>query len=38
VIASPMLSALRIPALPEGWKASFRAVADQAGTPGKAAS
>jgi MOSC domain-containing protein YiiM len=33
-----MLSALRIPALPEGWKASFRAVADQAGTPGKAAS
>ena len=31
-----MLSALRIPALPEGWKASFRAVADQAGTPGGA--
>src|SRR5947208_9475508 len=27
-------TALRIPALPEGWKASFRAVADQAGTPG----
>ena len=26
-----VLSALRIPALPEGWKASFRAVADQAG-------
>jgi ferredoxin-NADP reductase/MOSC domain-containing protein YiiM len=32
-----VLSALRIPALPEGWKASFRAVADQAGTPGAAA-
>jgi Flavodoxin reductases (ferredoxin-NADPH reductases) family 1 len=31
-----VLSALRIPALPEGWKASFRAVADQAGTPGGA--
>src|SRR5690348_11799435 len=29
-------TALRIPALPEGWKASFRAVADQAGTPGGA--
>ena len=28
-----VLSALRIPALPEGWKASFRAVADQAGAP-----
>ena len=32
-----VLSALRIPALPDGWKASFRAVADQAGTPGGAA-
>jgi ferredoxin-NADP reductase/MOSC domain-containing protein YiiM len=32
-----VLSALRIPALPEGWKASFRAVAGQAGTPGAAA-
>src|SRR5206468_12519058 len=31
-----VLSALRIPALPDGWKASFRAVADQAGTPGGA--
>jgi ferredoxin-NADP reductase/MOSC domain-containing protein YiiM len=31
-----VLSALRIPALPEGWKASFRAVADQAGMPGGA--
>ena len=29
-----VLSALRIPALPEGWKASFRAMADQAETPG----
>ena len=29
-------TALRIPALPEGWKASFRAVADQAGMPGGA--
>ena len=28
-----VLSALRIPALPDGWKASFRAVAGQAGTP-----
>ena len=32
-----VLSALRIPALPEGWKASFRAVADQAGAPGATA-
>ncbi len=32
-----MLSALRIPALPDGWKASFRAMADQAETPGEAA-
>src|SRR3989440_3608466 len=31
-----VLSALRIPALPDGWKASFRAVAGQAGTPGGA--
>jgi ferredoxin-NADP reductase/MOSC domain-containing protein YiiM len=31
-----VLSALRIPALPDGWKASFRAVAEQAGTPGGA--
>jgi ferredoxin-NADP reductase/MOSC domain-containing protein YiiM len=31
-----VLSALRIPALSEGWKASFRAVADQAVTPGGA--
>ncbi len=31
-----ILSALRIPALPDGWKASFRAVADQAETPGGA--
>jgi len=30
-----LLSALRIPALPDGWKASFRAMADQAETPGK---
>ena len=29
-----VLRALRIPALPEGWKASFRAMADQAGAPG----
>jgi ferredoxin-NADP reductase/MOSC domain-containing protein YiiM len=28
-----VLSALRIPALPEGWKASFRAIAGQAGAP-----
>jgi ferredoxin-NADP reductase/MOSC domain-containing protein YiiM/ferredoxin len=32
-----VLDALRIPALSEGWKASFRAIADQAGTPGAAA-
>jgi ferredoxin-NADP reductase/MOSC domain-containing protein YiiM len=32
-----VLSALRIPALPEGWKASFLAVADQAGPAGTAA-
>ena len=32
-----LLSALRIPALPDGWKASFRAMADQAQTPGKSA-
>ena len=39
-----VLSALRIPALPDGWKASFRALADQAeatgdagGTTGRAA-
>src|SRR5690349_1378673 len=31
-----ILSALRIPALPDGWKASFRAVADQAETSGGA--
>jgi ferredoxin-NADP reductase/MOSC domain-containing protein YiiM len=31
-----VLSALRIPALPEGWKASFRAIADQAGKPDEA--
>jgi ferredoxin-NADP reductase/MOSC domain-containing protein YiiM len=28
-----VLTALRIRALPEGWKASFRAIADQAGAP-----
>ena len=28
-----VLSALRIPALPDGWKASFRALADQAESP-----
>jgi ferredoxin-NADP reductase len=28
-----VLTALRIPALPEGWKASFRAIAGQAGAP-----
>jgi len=32
-----LLSALRIPALSEGWKASFRAIAGQAETPGGAA-
>jgi len=32
-----VLSALRIPALPDGWKASFRALADQAEVPGGAA-
>ena len=32
-----VLSALRIPALPDGWKASFRAMADQAEAPGVAA-
>ncbi len=32
-----VLSALRIPALPDGWKASFRAIADQAEAPGGAA-
>ena len=32
-----VLSALRIPALPDGWKASFRALVDQAGVPGEAA-
>ena len=32
-----VLSALRIPALPDGWKASFRAMADQAEAPGDAA-
>jgi ferredoxin-NADP reductase/MOSC domain-containing protein YiiM len=32
-----MLSALRIPALPDGWKASFRAMAAQAEAPGEAA-
>jgi len=32
-----LLTALRIPALPDGWKASFRAMADQAETPGKPA-
>jgi ferredoxin-NADP reductase/MOSC domain-containing protein YiiM len=31
-----VLTALRIPALPDGWKASFRAMADQAETPGGA--
>ena len=31
-----ILSALRIPALPDGWKASFRAVVDQAETSGGA--
>ena len=31
-----LLSALRIPALPDGWKASFRAMADQAETSGAA--
>jgi ferredoxin-NADP reductase/MOSC domain-containing protein YiiM len=31
-----VLTALRIPALPDGWKASFRAIADQADTPGGA--
>ena len=31
-----VLSALRIPALPDGWKASFRALADQAEAPGDA--
>ena len=28
-----VLTALRIPALPGGWKASFRAIADQGGAP-----
>jgi ferredoxin-NADP reductase/MOSC domain-containing protein YiiM len=28
-----VLTALRIPALPEGWKASFRAIAGQGGAP-----
>jgi ferredoxin-NADP reductase/MOSC domain-containing protein YiiM len=32
-----VLSALRIPALPDGWKASFLALAGQAGTGGSAA-
>ena len=32
-----IMSALRIPALPEGWKASFRAVLSQAETSGGAA-
>jgi ferredoxin-NADP reductase/MOSC domain-containing protein YiiM len=32
-----VLSALRIPALPDGWKASFRAVASQAEVPDRAA-
>src|SRR5271165_4738686 len=32
-----VLSALRIPALPDGWKASFRAMTDQAELPGGAA-
>jgi len=31
-----VLTALRIPALPEGWKASFRAIAAQAEAPGNA--
>lgn len=31
-----VLTALRIPALPEGWKASFRAIAAQAAAPGGA--
>jgi ferredoxin-NADP reductase/MOSC domain-containing protein YiiM len=31
-----VLTALRIPALPDGWKASFRAMTDQAETPGGA--
>jgi len=31
-----VLSALRIPALPDGWKASFLAMAGQAGAPGGA--
>ncbi len=31
-----VLSALRIPALPDGWKASFRAMADQVEAPGGA--
>jgi hypothetical protein len=31
-----VLTALRIPALPDGWKASFRALADQAAAPGGA--
>jgi ferredoxin-NADP reductase/MOSC domain-containing protein YiiM len=31
-----VLSALRIPALPDGWKASFRAMADQAEAAGNA--
>ena len=31
-----VLTALRIPALPDGWKASFRALADQAESPGDA--
>ncbi|HEX5303430.1 MAG TPA: MOSC and FAD-binding oxidoreductase domain-containing protein [Streptosporangiaceae bacterium] len=31
-----VLTALRIPALPEGWKASFLAIAAQAGVPGGA--
>ncbi len=32
-----VLSALRIPALPDGWKASFRAIAGQAEAPAEAA-
>lgn len=32
-----VLTALRIPALSEGWKVSFRAIADQAGAPDEAA-
>jgi len=32
-----VLSALRIPALPDGWKASFRAIAEQTEAPGGAA-